>query len=146
MGRYQHLVGLAAFTVAMAASLEIASPASAGLQVCNNTSSATFIALGYSAGPDRWQSQGWWTVETGRCRTVLEGNLQPGTYFYLYAINQPGTRIWQGTDQNTWFCVNPTDNFQITMLGNECPGQGISKKIFWEVAVKDVSQIVTLSD
>lgn len=146
MRRYQSLVGLATFTIAMGASLGIASPASASLQVCNNSSNAAYIALGYSAGPNRWQSQGWWKVQTGQCSTVLSGNLQPGTYFYLYAINQPRTRIWQGTDQNTWFCVNPTDNFQITMLGDECSGVGTSKQFFWEVAVKDVSQTVTLSD
>jgi uncharacterized membrane protein len=143
MSRYQSRL-VAAACAACGFSLGVALPARANLQVCNKYTTTAFVAIGYSQGIDLWYSQGWWEVPQGQCTTVLTGSLKPGTYFYLYAFDQERTRIWQGTDSKTWFCIKLRENFQLVSPSTKC-ANGSTKQVFWEIQVQTNSQSVDLN-
>jgi uncharacterized membrane protein len=145
MSGYKSRLLLAAICAACGLSLGVTLPARANLQVCNKYQTTAFVAIGYSQGENLWYSQGWWEVPQGQCTTLLTGSLKPGTYFYLYAFNQEGTRIWQGNDRQTWFCIKPRENFQLVSPGTACTAPGTRKELFWEIQVQESSQSIDLN-
>lgn len=145
MRRYQNLLGLAIFCAGFSSSLGAATAAKADFRVCNTSNNTIYVAIGYSIGPDRWYSQGWWEIPQRQCSTILAGQLQPGTFFYLHAFTPEGNQVTQPNKTNAWFCIKPRQNFQLTMAGNDCVGQGTARQVFQEVKVTDTTQTINLN-
>ncbi|MGH6828489.1 MAG: DUF1036 domain-containing protein [Rhizomicrobium sp.] len=101
-------------------------PASAAFHVCNKTDAAARVALGRFDGR-HWTSQGWWTLQPGRCARLLDGPLR-ARYYYLYAADSTaGT--WEG---RTHFCIAPGAKFVIPGR-NDCAQRGFDRRGFFEV-------------
>jgi uncharacterized membrane protein len=71
-----------------------AAPARADLRVCNDTDVLAGVAIGYRAETG-WITEGWWHVESGACKTLIEGPLQ-SRYYYLYAEDAQRGGRWTG--------------------------------------------------
>ena len=54
-----------------------------GLNVCNDTESETWLAIGYREDGS-WQSRGWWSIKAGSCIRPWSKNIQ-GTEMHIYA-------------------------------------------------------------
>ena len=68
--------------------------AQADLRVCNKTTSRVGIAIGYKATRD-WTTEGWWTINSDSCATLLVGPLV-GRYYYMYAVDYDQGGEWSG--------------------------------------------------
>ncbi|MCU0830951.1 MAG: DUF1036 domain-containing protein [Rhizobiaceae bacterium] len=69
-------------------------PAHADLRICNDTDVLAGVAIGYRA-ESGWITEGWWHVEAGACKTLIEGALQ-SRYYYLYAEDAQRGGRWTG--------------------------------------------------
>ena len=103
-----------------------APPARAGFSVCNKTTNAASVALGYYDGSD-WSSAGWWNIGAGACAELITTPL-PARYYYLYAVHQDVGGAWDG-DRS--FCVS-TDSFRIKGR-RDCLAQGHEVRRFFQV-------------
>lgn len=112
--------------LAALALLLMAAPAEAGLRVCNKTAHAARLALGRFNGT-QWMSEGWWTIEAGKCAAVITTPLD-ARFYYLYA-SDGGPGSWDG---NRGFCVASDDRFRIDGRA-DCAGRGFERKGFFEV-------------
>lgn len=146
MRRDQSLLGVSALLAAGGMLLSSAAPAQAELKVCNSATTTALVAIGYSLNNNQWFSAGWWEIPKNHCGTLVQGDLKPGAFFYLYAKNKDETWIWQGEDKTAWFCINPTARFVFTLKADECFGTGTTKKLFREVMVKGKNHQVNLID
>ncbi|MBB4314965.1 DUF1036 domain-containing protein [Roseospira marina] len=72
---------LAGVLAPVAVVLATATPAYAGLEVCNQTNVSRWVAVGYSKD-DMWTSEGWWQVDPGNCALVQDGDLTQQYYYY----------------------------------------------------------------
>lgn len=106
--------------------LASASPALAGFTVCNRTAQAVTLALGRFNGTE-WMSEGWWTIASQHCTTVIKTPLK-ARYYYLYATDG-GPGSWDG---GRAFCVTGTGRFRIDGRA-DCAGRGFDRKGFFEV-------------
>jgi uncharacterized membrane protein len=106
--------------------LTLALPAEAALGVCNKTTHATDVALGFYDGKD-WSSQGWWTIPAGACAQLMKETL-PARYYYLYAVQHD---VGGGWDGEHGFCVRG-GQFQIPGHVN-CAKRGFDRKGFFQV-------------
>jgi uncharacterized membrane protein len=72
-------------------------PAVAGLHVCNKVDKAVYVAIGTSDMISD-ESQGWWHIEPGECKTPIGAGLDTDgyTYYYLFAHSDDDTMIWSG--------------------------------------------------
>lgn len=97
-----------------------AAPASAALQLCNQTSYVLYAATGTRTGTNT-ASQGWTRVVPGDCRAVLKKPLSNALY-YLYARSSQAhtgePRAWGG---QLPLCVKDSD-FALTTTSPTCPG------------------------
>jgi uncharacterized membrane protein len=97
-----------------------ATPASAALKLCNQTSYVLYAATGVKTGAGT-DSQGWTRVIPGECRDVLRKPLATAPYF-LYARSSQAysdePRAWGGQFP---LCVKDTD-FALTTTGESCTG------------------------
>jgi uncharacterized membrane protein len=110
-----------------ASSLFALQPAQADLRVCNKTTSRVGIAIGYKAQQD-WTTEGWWTVGSDSCATLLAGPLS-GRYYYMYAVDYDQGGEWSG--DSAFFC---TQEKEFTIQGvNDCVARGFQKTGFYEV-------------
>jgi len=103
-----------------------ASPAAAGLSVCNQTAYPAAVALGAYDGAE-WGSQGWWMVGGGDCMEILSGPLI-ARYYYLYAVHREVGGAWNG---NRSFCVGQ-GQFQVVGRG-DCVARGFDNKRFFQI-------------
>jgi uncharacterized membrane protein len=103
-----------------------ATPALAGLNVCNKTALPVRTAVGRFDGTN-WTSQGWWTVQPKTCAGILTGPLQ-GRFYYLYA-SDGGAGTWDG---KTHFCVAPDKRFK-SVGRADCAKRGFDRRGFFEV-------------
>ncbi len=74
--------------------LSLAGAARADLRVCNDTDVLAGVAIGYRAEAG-WVTEGWWHIESGSCKTLIEGALQ-SRYYYLYAEDAQRGGRWTG--------------------------------------------------
>lgn len=97
-------VVFAVFAAALAGLLAVGQ-AEAGFRVCNRSGQRVDVAFGYPHHQFGWTSEGWWTIEAGNCRTVMNGDLV-NRYYYLYAQGAQGGR-WQAPESQDggFFCV-----------------------------------------
>ena len=79
---------------AIGMSLSLAGAARADLRVCNDTDVLAGVAIGYRAEAG-WVTEGWWHIESGSCKTLIEGALQ-SRYYYLYAEDAQRGGRWTG--------------------------------------------------
>ena len=101
--------------------------AQADLRVCNKTTSRVGIAIGYKAERD-WTTEGWWTVESDTCATLLKGPLV-GRYYYMYAVDYDEGGEWGGA--SAFLC---TREKEFTIEGvNDCVARGYQRTGFYEV-------------
>jgi uncharacterized membrane protein len=68
-------------------------PAEAAFSICNKTTHAASVALGFYDGKD-WGSSGWWTVVPGACERIVTEPLV--ARYYLYATHQDIGGAWEG--------------------------------------------------
>jgi uncharacterized membrane protein len=117
-----------------------ASPALAGLRLCNNTSSRVGIAIGYK-DEQGWVSEGWWNVASQSCEELLKGQLV-ARYYYVHAVDYDRGGEWAG---NSMMC---TGDKAFTIRGVEdCQSRGYKSAGFFEVDTNDNKDwTVRLSD
>ena len=72
----------------------LSTPSHADLRVCNDTDVLAGVAIGYRAETG-WITEGWWHIESGSCKTLIEGTLQ-SRYYYLYAEDAQRGGRWTG--------------------------------------------------
>ena len=101
--------------------------AKADLRVCNKTTSRVGIAIGYKADRD-WTTEGWWTVDSDSCATILPGPLV-GRYYYMYAVDYDQGGEWGG---NSAFLCTQEKEFTIEGV-SDCVARGYQKTGFYEV-------------
>ena len=80
---------LALAGLALAGLLATAAPARADLRVCNDSSNAVSIALGYRSA-NGWQSEGWWVAPPSKCAIIFQGDLN-SRFYYLYVADDVAT-------------------------------------------------------
>ena len=113
--------------LAFAFSPFLAEAASADLRVCNKTASRVGIAIGYKAEKD-WVTEGWWTVDSDTCATLLDGPLT-SRYYYMYAVDYEQGGEWGG---NTAFLCTHEKKFTIEGVSN-CVARGYQRTGFYEI-------------
>ena len=104
----------------------LATPAAAGLAVCNHTAQPAKLALGRFNGT-HWMSEGWWKIAGHRCAKLISSPLD-ARYYYLYATDG-GPGSWDGSRA---FCVSNSDSFKVVGRA-DCAGRGFDSKGFFEV-------------
>lgn len=101
-------------------------PASASLDVCNETASRVGVAVGYHDGTD-WVSEGWWHLDGAQCGPVIESDLN-ARYYYLFVIDFDAGGGWSGLST---LCVAPGE---FTIAGRTgCEARGHHTAGFFEV-------------
>jgi uncharacterized membrane protein len=102
------------------------SSAAADFRLCNNTASRVGIALGYKDA-EGWTTEGWWTVSSRSCETLLKGTLV-ARYYYIYALDYDRGGEWSGQafmcSRDKEFTIKGTDN---------CLARGFDRTGFFEV-------------
>jgi uncharacterized membrane protein len=99
----------------------------ADLRVCNKTASRVGVAIGYKSDND-WTSEGWWTVDSEACATILAGPLK-SRYYYMYAVDYDEGGEWGG--RSAYFCTREKE-FTIEGADN-CVAKGYQRTGFYEV-------------
>lgn len=114
----------------------------AGFRVCNRSDQTVHVAIGYYNKDYGWMSEGWWTVHSGDCDEIIEGNLH-SRYYYVYADGDDGG-VWdadKGQDGG-FFCVSHAKftlrNSDFLSGSNiDCEKGGQTTKQFYEVDTKE---------
>jgi uncharacterized membrane protein len=127
-----------ALAAVMIVTLATAQPASARFRVCNHSSQRVDVAFGYPHGHFGWTSEGWWTLHTGECRTIMRGTLS-NRFYYLYATGSRGS-IWQAPEgqEGGFFCIQ-RDRFVFHNRNHEkdgvldCGAGNLQSKQFFKV-------------
>ena len=109
------------------------SSARAEFEYCNQTSFYLFTSVGQERDNGTIQSEGWWLVRPGECRTVISRPLR-GTTYYTYAESHPahigGIRTWGG---RTRLCTG--DGLYTIEEQGDCFGQDFEPREFARVTV-----------
>jgi uncharacterized membrane protein len=141
-----------AFAILILASFATTGPSWAGFRVCNHSGQRVDVAFGYLHAQFGWTSEGWWTIQPGRCRQVMNGNLT-NRFYYLYATGSEGA-IWQARpgQKGGFFCVQQ-DRFVLQNRNFEkggvldCASRNLSNKQFFIVNTKGaVNHVHNLSN
>lgn len=107
-----------ALLLASLAALAFGGAAKADFTACNRSAQRIDVALGYPHAQFGWTSEGWWTLQPGRCRRLLTGQLT-NQFYYLYATGSSGGR-WEARagQDGGFFCIQsarfvfPNRNYQ----------------------------------
>ena len=111
--------------LAVPALLAATGAARADLRVCNETDVLVGVAIGYRAEAG-WITEGWWHVDGGTCKTLIEGPLQ-SRYYYLYAEDAQRGGRWTG---GVNMCIAEKE-FKIVGY-NDCFARGFQRAGFQE--------------
>jgi len=139
-----NLVGCLGFVGAVASVMAVVEPAHADLKVCNRSNKTAYIAVGYGLGNDRWRSEGWFEVNPRKCEVVVDADLNPGDYYYLYGSDRGDSWVWEGTTGQN-FCVHPTDKFTYVAKGDGCGRNGSELRPFFEVKIDSSNYTMNLN-
>ncbi len=114
--------------------------ASAGLRVCNDTSSLVGVSLGYRKD-NNWRTEGWWRIPGNQCASLINGTLE-SRYYYVYAEDAERGGQWRG---EVTMC---TRDREFTIIGNKnCFQRGHQKTDFFEIDTGERgSWLVKLTD
>ena len=121
---------LAAFGLALGASMAGSAPALADFRVCNATQGLVGVAIGYRASTG-WVTEGWWHIEGSTCKTLIEGALS-SRYYYLYAEDAERGGRWDGPVN---MCVAERE-FKIAGAG-DCFARGFQRAGFQEYDTRE---------
>ena len=111
---------------AMLGALFMAIPAKADLRLCNNTPSRVGVAIGYQ-DPKGWATEGWWTLSSKTCETLLKGKL-PSRFYYVHAVDYDRGGEWSGPSK---MCTG--EKSFIVRGADKCQGRGYKVTGFFEV-------------
>jgi uncharacterized membrane protein len=126
--------------LALSILIVLGQPAFAALNVCNKTAHDARVAVGRFDGT-QWMSEGWWTIGSGKCASVVPERLK-ARYYYLYAVDG-GSGVWDGSRN---FCVGTADKWQAPGRTN-CAGRGLDRKGFFAIDTGEKPDYTqTLSD
>ena len=101
--------------VVLAITAFTSAPAKADFQVCNESGEHISVAIAYyDASNDSMMSEGWWNMDSGDCKTPLDGDLK-NKYYYVYAESNEHT--WTGSHS---FCLNPEHRFTLYDVDTRC--------------------------
>lgn len=81
--------------------ISLSGPVRADLTICNQTTEPAGVAVAARTAAI-WKSDGWWTVEPGRCKSLIKGRLSEQNY-YLHALHYNLGGRWDGKET---FCVD----------------------------------------
>jgi len=127
------IISMAVLTLAV-----LASPAQAGLAVCNKGKLPARVALGRFDGRD-WMSEGWWAVAPGACADLIKAPLN-ARYYYLYGTDS-AAGAWDG---GTAFCTGRDEKFAIKGRA-DCARRGYDRKRFFQIDTEDnLNKVQTL--
>jgi uncharacterized membrane protein len=101
-------------------------PAQAALNVCNKARHPARVALGRFDGR-AWMSEGWWTIEPGKCAMLIKSPLD-ARYYYLYGADTD-SGVWDGS---TGFCTTANEKFSISGQG-DCARRGYDRRRFFQI-------------
>jgi uncharacterized membrane protein len=89
-------------------------PAQAALHICNKVQKPIYVAVGTSDASND-QSQGWWLIQPGDCKTPLGGSLDTtgATNYYFWAHSDDNTMTWSGEGKEHEFFCTIDDPFTI---------------------------------
>ncbi|WP_299437606.1 DUF1036 domain-containing protein [uncultured Rhodospira sp.] len=132
-GRFRR--GIVALVTLVAVTV-VSAPALAGLEVCNQTSVARWLAIGYSQD-GLWTSEGWWHLEPGDCVMPVEGDLTQR--YYYYRAEDPSEQF---EGDGYFFCAIP-DAFLIAG-DTDCVARGYQELDFREVDTGESAVAYTL--
>jgi len=100
----------------------IATPARAELKVCNEDSEKRSVAIALKKD-GKWTSEGWWTVDPGKCQRVISGALKQR--YYYYRATSGGEAVHEGKYK---FC---TSKKAFTIEGEaDCESRGHKGELF----------------
>jgi uncharacterized membrane protein len=120
------------------AALAIATPAVAGLKVCNKGKFPARVALGFFNGK-AWASEGWWNIAPTACADVVKTPLN-ARYYYLYGTDT-NSGAWDG---GTNFCTASAAKFAIQGRA-DCVARGYDRNRFFQVDTEDnLNKVVPL--
>ena len=100
--------------------------ARADLTLCNATASRIGAAIGYQ-DQQGWVTEGWWTLGSQTCETLLKGQL-PSRYLYVHAVDYDRGGEWIGGN----FMCTTSKSFTIRGVQN-CEKRGYKRTGFYEV-------------
>jgi uncharacterized membrane protein len=103
-----------------------ATPALADFRLCNNTGSRVGVSIGYKDN-DGWITEGWWTIPSRSCETLVRGSLV-SRFYYVYAIDYDRGGEWAGQA----FMCSRDKEFTIRGIEN-CLARGYDRTGFFEV-------------
>jgi len=110
-------VGLGAIVLGLASNLSFARSAKAGLEFCNRSAQGrVYVAVAYPIAKNNWKTQGWLTLDEGKCGTLIEGKLSNRYYYYYAETDKDYT--WAGTHS---FCVSQ-QKFTFANAEKQCKG------------------------
>ncbi|WP_424978460.1 DUF1036 domain-containing protein [Leisingera sp. S232] len=122
----------------LAAALGLAaSPALAGLEICNNAGHSLSLAIGYSSEGE-WVSEGWWNIPAAECKTLVSGDLKKR--YYYYRANASGEAFASGDYS---FCTT-TQVFTIHGDSN-CGARGYDTQGFRKLDTGETATHFTLT-
>jgi len=123
----KHIITVSVLVPALLATMAAsATPALADLKLCNTTPSRIGVAVGYQ-DPKGWATEGWWTIPSKSCETLLKGKL-PSRFYYIHAIDYDRGGEWKGTSQ---MCT-ARQSFIIRGV-DKCKARGYKQTGFFEV-------------
>ncbi len=111
-------------------------PAQATLKLCNETSYMLETAVAHKTG-SKWRVEGWWTIQPGKCETVIKGEMKKDDYYtFARSISghTGGQKAWGG---HFAFCTGE-GTFSITSDGN-CESGGYTQYGFARIDHKSES-------
>lgn len=111
--------------------LILSSAARADFRVCNQTENTVQVAIGYLSD-NIWKTEGWWTLRTRRCATILQGPLT-ARFYYFYAEDTVTGGGWIG---QTLMCIKETE-FTIEGVA-DCYAKGYDRKPFKEIDTRNL--------
>ena len=144
------LIGGCAAPLLAAAMLLGASPARADLKLCNTTSSRVGVVIGYK-GKDGWVSEGWWSIPSSVCWTLIKGDLV-ARFYYVHAIDYDRPGVW---DRNEGIAASSKSEFYMCTEDKafeirgtpRCEERGFNRTRFFEVDTGDEKNwTITLQD
>jgi uncharacterized membrane protein len=109
--------------------------ARAALHVCNATNELVAVSIAVltqQASGVEARAVGWWQVDIGRCETIVDADLDPGTLYYLFAKSQ--NISWTGrpgkSTKDASFCTSFGGAFNYAdRASNLCTGAG--QQMLW---------------
>jgi uncharacterized membrane protein len=123
----------------IAGAVLMTAPAEAGFTLCNKSKAGANVALGYADGATGWMAEGWWSIASGDCQTLVKNPLA-GSYVYL--LVDGGRLPPRARQSGGWFCTDDngfgTRNADYANDKHElaCEDAGLKTEQFREIKIR----------